>query len=60
MLNKYDNDVIGSLEIRPSIPDVLIRQASEFLFEKMKWPNQPRKSSEHKVLEYDPAKLSGY
>jgi sugar phosphate isomerase/epimerase len=42
-LSKYDNEIIASLEIYPSMPDVLIRQASEFLFGELNWPNQPQK-----------------
>lgn len=41
-LSKYDNHVIGSLEMCPSMPNVLLRQASEFIFEELKWPNCPQ------------------
>lgn len=40
-LSKYDNDLITSLEMYPSMPAVLIRQASEFLFGELSWPNPP-------------------
>ena len=40
-LSKYDNDLITSLEMYPSMPAVLIRQASEFLFGELNWPNPP-------------------
>jgi len=40
-LSKYDNDLIASLEMYPSMPAVLIRQASEFLFGELSWPNPP-------------------
>lgn len=41
-LSKYDNDLIASLEVYPSMPAVLIRQASEFLFGELDWPNPPQ------------------
>jgi len=40
-LNKYDNDIIGSFEMSPCMPDVMLRQASEFLFDRLNWPNRP-------------------
>lgn len=40
-LSKYNNDIIASLEMYPSMPAVLIRQASEFLFGELNWPNPP-------------------
>ncbi len=43
VLNQYDNDVIGSFEMCPCTPGVMIRQASEFLFGRLKWPNPPVK-----------------
>lgn len=44
VLDKYENDVIGSLEMTPCTPGVMIRQASEFLFNVLNWPNQPKKT----------------
>ncbi|MHC4740432.1 MAG: sugar phosphate isomerase/epimerase family protein [Planctomycetota bacterium] len=41
-LNKYDNDVVGSLEMCPCTPGVMIRQASEYMFDILKWPNRPQ------------------
>ncbi len=41
-LCKYDNDVVGVLEMSPCMPVVMIRQASEFLFDELKWPNRPK------------------
>jgi len=43
VLSKYDNDVVGSFEMCPCMPGVMIRQASEFLFDMLKWPNQPQR-----------------
>ena len=42
-LNRYDNDIVGSIEMSPCIPAVMIRQASEFLFDTLNWPNRPEK-----------------
>jgi sugar phosphate isomerase/epimerase len=52
-LKKYDNDIVGSIEMSPCQPAVMIRQASEFLFDTLKWPNQPEKSS-HADVGYHP------
>jgi sugar phosphate isomerase/epimerase len=43
-LNQYHNDIVGSIEMSPCMPAVMIRQASEFLFDTLKWPNRPGKS----------------
>ncbi len=43
VLSKYDNDVVGSLEMCPCMPEVMIRQASEFMFDALQWPNPPEK-----------------
>jgi sugar phosphate isomerase/epimerase len=40
-LNQHNRDVIAAFEMFPCMPDVMIRQASEFLFDTMKWPNRP-------------------
>ena len=49
-LNKSNNEMVGSFEMCPCMPGVMIRQASEFLFDILKWPNRPQKqpgSTEH-------------
>ena len=43
VLDKSDNEVIGSFEMCPCMPTVMIRQASEFLFDVLKWPNKPKR-----------------
>ena len=53
-LNKYDNDVVGSLEMSPCMPAVMIRQAGEFLFDTLKWPNRPERQPGHADVGYDP------
>ncbi len=54
ILSKYDNDVVGSFEMCPCMPAVMIRQASEFLFDVLKWPNQPQKQPGNAGLTYSP------
>jgi len=53
-LDKYDNDVIGSFEMSPSMPAVMIRQATEFLFDELQWPNRPQKRNNHVEVIYNP------
>jgi sugar phosphate isomerase/epimerase len=40
-LQKYDNDIIASFEMTPSMPGTMIRQSAKFLFNKQGWPNKP-------------------
>jgi sugar phosphate isomerase/epimerase len=54
VLGEYDNDVVGSLEMCPCMPSVMIRQASEFLFDVMKWPNRPVKQPGSADVSYYP------
>ncbi|MHC4424248.1 MAG: sugar phosphate isomerase/epimerase family protein [Planctomycetota bacterium] len=53
-LSKYDNDVVGSLEMFPCMPAVMLRQASEFLFDELKWPNRPQKKPDYAGVSYNP------
>ena len=53
-LDKYDNDVITSFEMYPSMPAVMIRQASEFLFDELRWPNRPQKQPDYAFVSYNP------
>jgi len=53
-LSKYDNEVIGSLEMCPCMPAVMIRQASEFLFDQLGWPNKPQKQLGNSHANYNP------
>ena len=53
-LGRYDNDVIGSFEMCPCVPGVMIRQASEFIFDALKWPNRPCKQPGYAELAYHP------
>jgi len=53
-LNKYDADVIGSLEMSPSMPGVMIHQACEFLFDVLNWPNRPKKKPDLSNVSYNP------
>jgi hypothetical protein len=36
------------------MPDVMIRQAREFLFDEMKWPNSPEKQPDYIDGGYNP------
>ncbi len=53
-LNKYDNDIIGSLEMYPCMPAVMLRQATEFLFEQLGWPSEPKKETDELYSPYNP------
>jgi len=53
-LTKCDNDIVGSFEMCPSMPAVMIRQASEFLFDELRWPNQPQKKPGYSSPVYNP------
>jgi sugar phosphate isomerase/epimerase len=53
-LGKYNNEVIASLEMCPSMPTVMLRQASEFLFDELKWPNRPQKQPGYAGVTYNP------
>ena len=44
-LDKYDRDIIAVFEMCPSAPAVMIRQASEFLFNHLRWPGRPQKQA---------------
>ncbi len=54
-LDRHDNEIIGSFEMCPCAPSVLIRQASEFLFDKLQWPNRPHDTAEQVTDKYRPA-----
>jgi sugar phosphate isomerase/epimerase len=53
-LSKYDNEIVGSFEMCPCMPSVMIRQASEFVFDVLKWPNRPEKQPGYTDLNYNP------
>ncbi|MHC4255312.1 MAG: hypothetical protein ACYSUL_06775 [Planctomycetota bacterium] len=53
-LSRYDKDVIASFEISPSMPTVLLRQASEFVFDELKWPDRPQKQPGAEAVTYHP------
>ena len=54
VLSKYDSDVVGSFEMHPCMPAIMIRQASEFLFDALKWPNRPQKQPGYADVSYNP------
>jgi len=41
-LEKYDNDVIGSFEMSPCTPEIMINHASKYLFDILGWPGKPK------------------
>jgi len=53
-LSKHDKVVVGSFEMCPCAPGVMIRQAMEFMFDILKWPNRPQKQSRDANLIYNP------
>ena len=52
-LSKYGNDVIGSFEMCPCTPFVMMRQASEFLFDVLKWPDRPQRQPGYAGVNYN-------
>ena len=54
VLSKYDNDVVGSFEMCPCMPAVMVRQASEFLFDLLMWPNRPQRQPGYAEPIYSP------
>jgi sugar phosphate isomerase/epimerase len=54
VLDKYDNDIVGSFEMCPCMPDVMVRQACEFVFDVLKWPNRPQKQPSYADVGYNP------
>jgi sugar phosphate isomerase/epimerase len=54
-LDRHDNEIVGSFEMCPCAPSVLIRQASEFVFDTLRWPNRPQHHPEHVTNTYKPA-----
>ncbi len=54
VLDKYDNDIVGSFEMCPCMPDVMIRKASEYMFDILRWPNRPQKQPSYADVGYNP------
>ncbi len=55
ILSRFDNNIVGSFEMCPCMPGVMIRQASEFLFDVLKWPDPPKKQPGYSDLNYNPS-----
>ena len=53
-LSKHNNEVIGSFEMCPGMPEVMIRQASDFLFDELNWPDRPKSRIGHEGTAYHP------
>lgn len=41
-LDKYDNDIIGALEMFPCMPGTMIKHGKTFMFDVLGWPNPPQ------------------
>ncbi len=53
-LKKQNKDVIGSFEMYPCTPAVMIRQASEFVFGELNWPGKPQRQPGYNGIAYNP------
>jgi len=53
-LGGHDGEIIGAFEMCPCTPNVMIRQASEYVFDVLKWPNRPTKQPDWTEMTYDP------
>ena len=53
-LQKYDNDVIGSFEMTPSMPGTMIRESAKFLFDQQGWPDKPKANPDTDHTSYRP------
>ena len=53
-LGRYDQEIVGSFEMCPCTPSVMIRQASEYVFDVLRWPNRPQRQPDHTGSIYDP------
>lgn len=54
IVNKHDLDLIGSFEMCPCTPGVMIRRASEYLFDVLKWPSRPQRQPGYADMTYNP------
>jgi hypothetical protein len=53
-LKDHNNYIIGSLEMYPCMPAVMLRQAKEFLFDELEWPNRPHTKLDDTFVAYTP------
>ena len=53
-LAKHDNDIVAAFEMAPSMPNAMIRRASEFVFDVLQWPNRPEQQPGPAHLAYRP------
>ena len=54
VLSRYDKDIIGSLEMCPRTPGVMIHQAGEYIFDILKWPNRPQELTARSSITHSP------
>ena len=53
VLTKQDHDVVASLQMAPTMPAVMMRQACEFLFDELGWPQKPKMLPNRPKLTYN-------
>jgi sugar phosphate isomerase/epimerase len=53
VLDRHDNEIIGAFEMCPCTPSVMIRQAGEYLFDVLKWPDPPQRRPDHTSCAYN-------
>lgn len=53
-LSKYDNEIIGSFEMFPSMPGTMIKQSCRFLFDVIGYPNRPTPLPGYNENSYQP------
>jgi hypothetical protein len=41
-LEKHNNTIVASFEMYPCTPRVMLRQATDFIFNEMSWPGKPK------------------
>jgi len=52
-LSRYNNEIIASLQMCPTMPAVMLHQGCEFLFDKLNWPDKPKKQLDANIV-YEP------
>jgi sugar phosphate isomerase/epimerase len=53
-LSKYENEIIGSFEMFPSMPGTMIKQSCHFLFDILGYPNRPTPLPGYNENSYQP------
>jgi sugar phosphate isomerase/epimerase len=53
-LAKYDNDIIATFEMTPSLPGTMIRESAKFIFDQQGWPDPPKAQANIDHTSYRP------